>query len=125
MLDEIKSENTTLVALSPQTADFNFKMVESHCLEFDILTDPGNAYAAKLGLRFELPANIREIYESFKINLAETNGDDSWTLPIPGRIIVAQDGIVHDIDADADYTARPEPSTTISSLKRLNSASGH
>jgi len=91
-------------------------MVESHCLEFDILTDPGNAYAAKLGLRFELPANIREIYKDFKINLAETNGDDSWTLPIPGRIIVAQDGIVHDIDADPDYTTRPEPSTTIGQM---------
>ena len=123
MLDQIKSENTTLVALSPQTEDFNFKMIESHCLEFDILTDPGNAYAAKLGLRFEVPANIREIYEDFKINLAGTNGDDSWTLPIPGRIIVAQDGVVRDIDADPDYTVRPEPSTTIDRLKKLNNIS--
>ena len=98
-------------------------MIESHCLEFDILTDPGNAYAAKLGLRFEVPANIREIYEDFKINLAGTNGDDSWTLPIPGRIIVAQDGVVRDIDADPDYTVRPEPSTTIDRLKKLNNIS--
>lgn len=94
-------------------------MVESHSLEFDILADPGNIYAAKLGLRFQVPANIQKIYEGFKINLAETNGENSWTLPIPARIIVTKDDIVQDVDADPDYTVRPEPSSTISLLEKL------
>jgi len=119
VLEEIVAENTTLIALSPQKQSFNKDMVESHSLGFDILTDPGNVYAAALGLRFSVPEKIKEIYESFKINLAESNEDNSWTLPVPARIIVAKDGIVQDIDADPDYTVRPEPSSTIEVLKRI------
>ena len=119
VLEEIVAENTTLIALSPQKRSFNKDMVESHSLDFDILTDPGNVYAAALGLRFTVPKKLKEIYESFKINLAEANEDNSWTLPIPARIIVSKDGIVQDVDADPDYTVRPEPSSTIEVLRRI------
>ena len=121
ILDEILAENATLIALSPQKQSFNQDMVESHSLGFDILTDPGNVYAATLGLRFSVPKKIREIYEGFKINLAESNGDNSWTLPIPARIIVGKDGIVKNVDADPDYTIRPEPTSTIEILKKIRS----
>ena len=94
-------------------------MVKSHALGFDILSDPGNSYAEKLGLRFTIPPNIKTIYEGFKINLAQTNGDESWTLPIPSRIIVSKGGTVLETEADPDYTARPEPKATIEILQRL------
>lgn len=94
-------------------------MVEKHDLGFDILSDPGNAYAARLGLRFEVPAELRTIYTSFGIDLPACNGDDSWTLPMPGRIIVGADGIVRDVDVDPDYTVRPEPSATVAKLAAL------
>ena len=94
-------------------------MVKSHALGFDILSDPGNSYAEELGLRFTIPPNIKTIYEGFKINLAQTNGDESWTLPIPSRIIVSKGGTVLETEADPDYTARPEPKATIEILQRL------
>ena len=82
VVSEFEQANATLVALSPQLEEHNHSMVENHDLAFDILTDPGNEYAAKLGLRFEIPDNIAEIYRGFGINLPECNGEDSWTLPI-------------------------------------------
>tara|TARA_B100000579_G_C22587878_1_gene736647 strand:+ start:354 stop:656 length:303 start_codon:yes stop_codon:yes gene_type:complete len=94
-------------------------MVTSHSLSFDILSDPGNTYAAELGLRFHVPPNIRSIYEGFKINLAQTNGDDSWTLPVPSRIIVEKGGTIFEVEADPDYTVRPEPRATVDSLLQL------
>ena len=120
IIDDIKAANATLVALSPQLESFNARMVDAHELDFDILTDPGNAYAAELGLRFEVPANISEIYLSFGIDLPTTNGEDSWTLPMPGRIVVSSDGVVRHTDVDPDYTARPEPSDTVAILQSLN-----
>ena len=94
-------------------------MVENHDLGFDILSDPGNAYAASLGLRFELPPEIREIYSGFGIDLPACNGEDSWTLPMPGRIVVDSGGVVRATDVDPDYTARPEPEATLAELAKL------
>ena len=91
-------------------------MVERHGLEFDILSDPGNAYAEKLGLRFRVPDDIRDIYLSFGIDLPACNGEDSWTLPMPGRVIAASDGIVRAVEVDPDYTARPEPTAMLEAL---------
>jgi peroxiredoxin len=119
ILPEIEAAGATLVALSPQLAEFNVKMVDSHKLGFDILSDPKNAYAAELGLRFELPTEIAGIYSSFGIDLFGNNGDDSGTLPMPGRIVISADGLVRATDVDPDYTARPEPADTVAVLKQL------
>jgi peroxiredoxin len=119
ILSDIGAQNATLVALSPQVAEFNAKMVDSHELGFDILSDPGNNYADELGLRFKVEGQLGEIYRGFGINLPNNNGDDSWTLPMPGRIVVSSDGVVRATDVDPDYTARPEPSDTIAELKKL------
>ncbi len=116
---DIESNHATLVALSPQLPEFNAKMVDSNDLSFDILSDPGNAYADALGLRFKVPDEICEIYRGFGIDLPGNNGDDSWTLPMPGRIIIGRDGIVTSVEVDPDYTARPEPAATVADLKAM------
>ena len=55
----------------------------------------------------------------FGINLTEYNGDDSWTLPLPTRLIIDQDGIVRYAEINADYTVRPDPEETIAALKKI------
>jgi peroxiredoxin len=119
ILPQIEAQGATLLALSPQLPEFNLKMVESHKLGFDILTDPRNDYAAQLGLRFALPSELSEVYSAFGINLPANNGDDSWTLPMPGRIVVGSDGVVRATDVDPDYTVRPEPADTVAQLQAL------
>jgi peroxiredoxin len=111
--------NTTLVALTPQVPSHSLKMIESHKLGFDILSDPGNAYAAQLGLRFEIPPEIKEIYLGFGIDLPACNGEPSWTLPMPGRVIVDRQGVVRAVDVDPDYTVRPEPQRTLEQVQAL------
>ena len=111
--------DATLLALTPQLPKYSLAMVEKHGLEFDILSDPGNAFAAQLGLRFELPPALREIYRSFGIDLALCNGEDSWTLAMPGRLVVDRRGIVRVTDIDPDYTVRPEPDKTLAEVRAL------
>ncbi len=94
-------------------------MVEKHGLNFDLLSDPENAYAAELGIRFEVPAEVKEIYGGFGIDLPKVNGDDSWTLPIPARLVIDASGVVRAADIDVDYTRRPEPEKTIADVKAL------
>lgn len=81
-----------------------------------MLIDHGNEYAATLGLRHKLPDDLIDVYSEFGIKLPEYNGEDSWTLPMPARIIVDPDGVVRDADSDADYKIRPDPSETIAKV---------
>jgi peroxiredoxin len=94
-------------------------MIEKHGLNFDMLSDPGNDYAAELGIRFDITPEVKEIYGGFGIDLPKVNGDDSWTLPIPARLVIDASGVVRAADIDVDYTRRPEPEKTIADVKAL------
>lgn len=113
VVEPLKNLGLNLIAVSPQLPRFGLEMVARKPLGFELLSDPGNRYAAALGLRFELPAELAEIYRSFGIDLAVCNGDDSWTLPMPARLIADGEGTVRAVDADPDYTVRPEPERTL------------
>jgi peroxiredoxin len=123
VLPEIKAAGATLVAISPQLEEHSQKAARQNKLEFDVLLDPGNKVAAQYGLKFTLPEYLRTLYKGFGIDLTQFNGDDSWTLPIASRFIVDQAGIIRSVDANADYTVRPEPSATVAFLKNLKTRS--
>jgi peroxiredoxin len=118
-LDDLTNRRATVVAISPQRAEHSLSIMDKHKITFDILSDPGNAYAAALGLRFDLPDDLREVYKSFGIDLPMHNGEASWTLPMPGRFVIDTKGIVRAVDVDPDYTHRPEPQKTLDDLAAL------
>jgi peroxiredoxin len=66
-----------------------------------------------------LPDDLREVYLGFGIDLPAHNGDDSWELPLPARIVIDTGGVIRSIDADPDYTHRPEPEATVEVLRGL------
>ena len=84
-----------------------------------ILSDPGNQVAARYGIRWQYSEELKQLYQKFGINLPEYNGDDSWTLPMPTRLIIDQEGIVRYAEINPDYTIRPDPQETLSALKEL------
>ena len=82
-----------------------------------MLGDKENRVASQFGLVFRLPDELRGIYGNFGIDLERFNGDDSWTLALPGRFIMDQQGTIISADVNPDYTKRPEPSEIIDILK--------
>jgi len=86
---------------------------------FAMLRDFGNEVAEAYGLVFTLPDDLRAIYLKFGIDLARGNGDGTWRLPVPARLVVDRQGIVRDVDADPDYTRRSEPARTVEILRSL------
>lgn len=117
--DRIEALGATLVALTPQSAEKNQEMIDRHSLSFDLLHDKGNAYAAQLGIRYTVPVPVQQVYAEFGIDIPGHNGEDSWTLPIPARLVVDQAGIIRAADIDLDYTRRPEPEKTLDDLRAL------
>lgn len=113
---DIAAKGATLVVISPQTQQAAAKTRAENGLNADILVDSGNDYADVLGIKFALIPAVKEIYSKFGIDLPAANGDDSWTLPVPTRLVVGTDGSVLYSAIDVDYTHRPEPSETVAAI---------
>ena len=116
---QLNELGATICAITPQPPEATKPLIEKHRVTFDILSDHGNEYAAKLGLRFKLPDDLKQAYLSFGNDLAIRNGEDSWTLPMPGRFVIGRGGIVRAVDVDPDYRYRPEPQKTVDDVKAL------
>jgi len=115
----LKTHNTTLVALTPQISEYSASMRKKHGLDFPILSDLGNVYASKLGLTFAYSDKLKKVYDGFKVDLAKVNGEGSWTMPMPARVVVDQSGIVRYVDIDPDYTKRPEAEKTLADVEEI------
>jgi peroxiredoxin len=118
-LPDFEREGAKVVAISPQTAVNSRKSMRENHLTFPILSDPNNAVAASFGLRFSLPDYLVDLYKSLKNDLPSFNGDSSWTLPMPGRFVIAPDRTIVYAEVNPDYTHRPEPADMLPSLRKL------
>jgi len=105
--------------ISPQTEENSRAFVEKKGLSMELLSDPGNRVAQQYGLVFKLPEDLKKVYVQFGIDLEKSNGDDSWTLPMPARYIIDQTQVIRYAAVHPDYTIRPDPAHTIEALKKI------
>jgi peroxiredoxin len=117
---EIKSLGATLLMISPQIEEHNRSLIQDKNLSFELVSDPGNRVAKKFGLVYQIPEDLKQLYLKFGINLESYNNDDSWTLPIPARYIVDREAVIRYVEANPDYTVRPDPQHTIEALRALH-----
>jgi peroxiredoxin len=110
--------SASLVAISPQTAPNSRKSVRQNKLSFPILSDVKGKVGAAFGLRFNLPDYLVELYKQLKNDLPTFNDDPNWTLPMPARYVVGQDGVILYSEVNPDYTRRPEPEDMIPVLQQ-------
>jgi peroxiredoxin len=116
---EFERLGAKLVAISPQTPVNSRKSVRQNKLSFPILSDTNNDVASAFGLKFTLPDYLVELYKSLKNDLTAFNGDPSWTLPMPGRFVIAPDRAIVYAEVNPDYTLRPEPEAMLPALRNI------
>ena len=116
---QIRSLGASLVAISPQTQASSTKSQRDNALSFPILSDHGGEIAAAFGLRWRVQDELKAVMTAFKVDLATFNGEPSWTLPMPARYVIAQDGVIAYSEVNPDYTRRPDPSELLPTLRRL------
>src|SRR5260370_1108910 len=107
----------SLLAISPQTAPNSRKSMRQNKLTFPILSDVKGKVGAAFGLRFELPDYLVELYKSLENDLPTFNDDPGWTLLMPARYVIGQDGTILYSEVHPDYTHRPEPEDMIPVLQ--------
>ncbi|MDQ7976077.1 peroxiredoxin-like family protein [Paraburkholderia sp. SARCC-3016] len=118
VLPKIQAYGANVVAISPQTPVNSRKSVRTNELGFPVLSDVNGQTGADFGLRFALPDYLVELYKNLKNDLPAFNNDASWTLPMPARYVIGQDGIVLYSEVNPDYTRRPDPSDMFPVLEK-------
>jgi len=109
----LRTSETLLVAISPQTARQSDFMVGQHKLPFPVLRDQECELAERFGLAYTVPESMRDYYQSILVNIPFVNGEASWRLPIPATYVIGKDGKVLFAEAHADFRVRPEPEETL------------
>jgi len=117
LVPEFENSGAKLIAISPEVPDHSLTTQEKNDLSFEILYDEANQIAKKFGLVFTLPNQIQSIYDTFGIDVAGHNGDDSFELPMPATYIINTNGEIVYHFVDADYTKRAEPADVLAALR--------
>ena len=117
-LPQITELGAKLIAISPETPDNSLSTVEKNELTFEVLSDVGNQVAKEFGLVFQIPEELRPIYQNFGIDLPAYNGDQTFELPIPATYVIGSDSTVIYAFVDPDYTQRLDPEEIINALKK-------
>jgi len=116
-LSQIKALGGSLVAITPEKSDNSLSTIEKNALAFPVLTDEGNAFAKAMGIAFELPLGLQELFSRFGMNLPDLNIDTGWALPVPATFVVDSTDRIVLAEIDVDYTRRLEPTEAIEALR--------
>ncbi len=117
-LPEFKKYNANLLAVSPEVPDSSISTKEKHELEFEVLSDVGNAVANQYKVVFKLTDDVAHIYEN-GFGLSNYNGNDKGELPLAATYIIGQDKVIKYAFLDADYRNRAEPQDLVDFLKEM------
>jgi len=123
-LPDIQRLGASLVAISPQLEKYGRSIHRRLNLGFDVLTDRGLQIATQFGLVFTLPDYLKTVYVQFGNKLDEFHGEHAFRLPMPARYVVDQQSVIRSANVNPDYTIRPDPSETISTLEELRKGRG-
>ena len=119
MRQAVEDHGVSLVCLSQQTAAENGRAQRISGVTLPILVDTGGKVASLFGVRWRMPAVLRDLHRAGGVDLPTLNGEDSWTLPIPARFIIDRNGIIAYSEVDPDQTRRSDPRTILPVLDHL------
>src|SRR5439155_26672267 len=82
---QLRALGASIVALSPQLAQYGRAVRRRAKLEFDVLTDLHLRVAEAFGVAFTLPRDLKQAYAGFGTALDKLHGERDFRLPMPGR----------------------------------------
>lgn len=109
ILPEIHDLGAQFVAISPELPDRSLSLVEKHSLKYEVLSDLENEVARKFKIVFGIEDELKEAYELLNVDLAKTQGNERYELPIPATYVIDENGKIILAHVYSDYTTRLEP----------------
>lgn len=118
-LPQIEALGASLLAVSPQKAEYSAKVSERHHLGYDILVDARCRLAQQYGLVQEAGPEVRAFDERFGVDLSQQNAAGDTSLPLPATFVVGRDRRIVAAQVKADWTRRMEPDEIIRVLREI------
>ena len=115
--DDAKARGAQIVVIVPDRQRFAAQLRAETNAPFPILTDVENGYALSLGLVFWVGEEMQKLMLARNANPAESQGNDSWFLPVPATFIVGRDGLIKARHVDPDYRTRMEIDSVLEALR--------
>jgi peroxiredoxin len=115
--DEIATDGGQIVAITPDRQEFTIEWKSQSGARFPILTDIDNGYALSLNLIFWVGEEMQRMIAEAGFNVSESQGNDSWFMPVPATFVVGTDGTVKARYVDPDYRKRMDIEDLIDSLR--------
>ena len=120
-LPAIKAAGAQLLALTPELPDNSLNTSQKHALDFEVLSDVGNAVARAYDLVFSLTPEVAESYQN-AFDMHGVNGDESDELPLAATYVIDQTGTITYAFLDFDYRNRAEPKDILAALQQLKAS---
>jgi len=118
-ITEFNKYNAQLITITPQKPDKSAAQINKTDLPFKVLSDLDSQVMKDYRLYFELEPQLVKIYKRVGLDVEDFNGKGRNVLPVPGTLVIDQQGIVRAMQAETDYTKRMEPDAIINALKKL------
>ena len=116
LFPQLRDQDVTLIAVSPQAPDGSLTMQEKHQLPFPVLSDRGNVLARALGVLTQPSEETLGAQRQYGIELREINADGTVELPMPTVVLVDTAAIVRWIDVQPNYSVRTEPDEILAAV---------
>ena len=118
MLDpEVRGLGAQIAVVTPDVEQFNAELQSDVKASFPVLTDLDNGYALEMNLAISIPDDKRQAMTAAGWDIASTQGNDAWMLPIPATFVVGRDGLVKARYVDPDYRKRMTTEAILQALK--------
>ncbi|WP_051552742.1 peroxiredoxin-like family protein [Bacteroides propionicifaciens] len=104
--DKLQSKGFGLIAISPQTTQYNKEIKKNLKLNFEILSDAKSQYTKELGIDFTLQDYAVPHYKALGIDLKKLNADDQNRLPIPAVFVIDSNKVIKYKFVDSNYMNR-------------------
>jgi peroxiredoxin len=117
--DDVCRLGGQIVSIVPERAKFSKKMTADYSLPFPVLSDVDLSYALSLGLVYWIGTEVKTIYDTIGIDLADYQGNGNYFLPLAATFVVATDGSVADRHVDPDFRNRMDIDRMLAALAKL------
>ncbi|MDX8362676.1 MULTISPECIES: peroxiredoxin-like family protein [Bacillaceae] len=119
ILPDIKKIGGSLIAISPQTPDNSLTIKEKNDLSYEVVSDLKGLTAAKYNVLFDVPPEVKEVYDQFGLDISEYNGGGNWLIPVPSTFMIDETSRIRFSYVNPNYMQRLEPEDLLTALRNL------
>ncbi|MDN5205245.1 peroxiredoxin-like family protein [Fulvivirgaceae bacterium BMA10] len=88
----VMEKGASVLAITPQKSEYTAQHVEKNSSSISIIHDQGHKIMNQYDVAYQMSKGSARLFNVLGTDLAQQNGDNTNTLPVPAVFIIGQDG---------------------------------